>query len=397
MKKTLLLITSVFIAGLSFGQYGIVTNGGFENWTVNVLYENPNLWKTSNYNNNLSLVNATKDTDAQNGTYSIKLISNITGTDTADAYTILGDFGDNGPSNGFLYTTVVDTLKGWYKYSTQGTDSATLLAVMFNQDTVTEMMAILVAGTQSTWTEFAMPFNAGLVAPDSMLVAFASSNALNDYVENGSWIMVDNISFASSTVSSPPAIPNGDFESWTDISSEDADNWFSYNQLLAGNGGTPTIKTLDSQAGTYALETKTMQWGPSDTLRGVVTNGYFDNNGIQGGVSYTEMPTQFEGYYKYAPSGTDTAFVSITFFNAGVPVESQGIQIGGNVTTYTNFTLPVNLTNPPDTMQIVIWPGDNPGSVLKIDELQLTGGNVGIENLKYIPILQNQLLMLSLG
>jgi hypothetical protein len=46
---------------------------------------------------------------------------------------------------------------------------------------------------------------------------------------------------------------------------------------------------------------------------------------------------------------------------------------------YEPFALPISLAGTPDSMSLIIFSGDNPGSVLLIDNLSFVGGNVGLE------------------
>ena len=51
-------------------------------------------------------------------------------------------------------------------------------------------------GIASTWTRFAYPVGPTFTGTDSVNLAFASSNAFNEStIQDGSWLMVDNISF----------------------------------------------------------------------------------------------------------------------------------------------------------------------------------------------------------
>lgn len=381
MKKPLLLIVTLSTALFSFGQFGTVTNGAMENWSTNTLYENPDIWETGNWEAGLQQTTTLKSTDAQNGSFAARLESKVVGNDSLFGYVINGSF-DTMPDGGFAYTDVVDTLKGWYKYDLQGNDSATILMVMFNADTATEMIAQLITGTQSSWTQFAIPFNAGLVAPDSMLVAFASSNAFAETIEDGSYLMVDNLSFASSTVSNPAPIPNGDFENWSDVTAEDPDDWTTWNSLIAQYGAAVVEKTTDAHSGTYAAQITTLPWGP-DTLPGVLTNGTLSEFGIDGGVPYIYEPTSFHGYYKYQPQGTDTAFILIQFSENSNQVAGNNEVITTATSSYTQFNLPLSFSAQPDSMIITIWSGENPGSELKVDSLELTGGNVVVEEVLF--------------
>ena len=71
----------------------------------------------------------------------------------------------------------------------------------------------------------------------------------------------------------------------------------------------------------------------------------------------------------------------MTFFQAGVPIGMHNEYFTAQG-SYTTFNSALTITGIPDSINFLAYSGDNPGSVLKLDDLQFTGGNVGIsENL----------------
>jgi len=381
MKRTLLILVTVFVGYCSFGQLGSIVNGDFEDWTNNTLFEDPDIWLTGNYGWGTYVV-ATKSTDKVGGNYSLRLENIINGTDTAFGYALHGDVGQGGPGGGIPYSDIVDTLKGWYKYDIQTGDSANMMVEFkFGGNTVS-MDLIKFVGTQNTWTEFAYPINVGLAQPDSVMIAFVAGNAMGGYVLDGSWLMLDDVSFSSSVNNSPAAIPNGGFEAWSDIMVEDADDWSSFNPILYSQQAIPARKTADANSGVYAMELETMLINNGkDTINGMVSKGALDFWKQSNGIPYIWQPDTFMGYYKYAPVGIDTAYIYVQFtFNAN-PIEAQWIMVSGTVSTYTLFERSLNVAFVPDSMQVMLWAGSNPGSILKVDDLSLVGGNVGISTI----------------
>ena len=119
-----------------------------------------------------------------------------------------------------------------------------------------------------------------------------------------------------------------------------------------------------------------------DTIDGFITNGLLGEYGPEGGVPYTWQPDSLQGYYKYFPAGTDTASIFVEFTELGVPIESMGFGFFNTTSNYTHFSIPLNIPSVPDSVMIMIRAGDNPGSVLIIDDLVFdfpTGTN-DIEN-----------------
>ncbi|NQY09271.1 MAG: T9SS type A sorting domain-containing protein [Flavobacteriales bacterium] len=374
MKKILLFTIALISTQVSFAQFGELENGDMELWTNETLFENPDLWESGNYN--AGFVGTTKSMDAQSGDYSVLMETSVDGEDTSMAYVIQGDVDSQ---EGFAYTDLVDTLKGWYKYDFQPGDSGNMFMFMYKSGVMVEQLTKKMGGTQNTWAEFSCPFNALGVIPDSFLIAFASSDFLADTAVDGSWLMVDNLTFASSYISSPAEIPNGDFENWVAVETESPDDWWTYNYLLAGQGGLSVVKTTDSKAGMYAAEITTLGWGENDTVPGIMTNGTLDNGGVAGGVPYTHQPTNFNLSCKYFPSGIDTAFIAVQFYKDGAIIGYGGQYFLADG-AYTDFNMMLSVPVEPDTMLLTIWAGENPGSQFIVDEMTLTGGLVGIQN-----------------
>jgi hypothetical protein len=380
MKKTLLLSIAMIIGSVSFAQNGTITNGDFENWSTMTLYENTDVWNTGNrYDETGPLLSTLKSTDAQNGSFSARMESSIVGQDTTFGFVLLGDIGDFGPSAGYPYTTTADTIKGWYKYDIIPGDSATIIVSFFSGGVPT-MDLVTFTGTQNSWTEFVYPINSGLVVPDSVAIGFASSNAFANFALDGSWLMIDNISFASSIGSTDP-IPNGDFENWVDVDTEDPDSWTTYNAQLAQTGFATTTKTTDANSGNFAVQMETIGLGNEfggEPVPGIITNGNLGQQGPTGGVPYVAQPTMFSGFYKYTATPGDTGRVAVTFWDNGIPSAFVYREFHQTVATYTQFTDAVTVPTVPDSMNIFFWSGDSAGSTLILDDIQFSGGNVGV-------------------
>ena len=95
-------------------------------------------------------------------------------------------------------------------------------------------------------------------------------------------------------------------------------------------------------------------------------------------VPYNANPTELTGAYKYAPNANDQAFLQLTFFNSGSPIGFETETFNASA-VYQNFNLPITLLGTPDSMSLIVFSGDNPGSVLHLDDLAFTGGNVGLD------------------
>ncbi len=373
MKKILLNLSALLIAGTGFAQYGEVENGDFENWTTETLFESVDDWHTSD-REYPGLGTVEKSTDAQHQSFSINMNTILVNTDTAFGYAIYGDI-DN--ELGYPYSSPVDSLVFYAKYDMAGNDSLIAYVVQFVSGTQVPHLFKL-GGTQNTWTRYAMNMTSPM--QDSILIAFAGSDAFDYNGVPGSESWIDNIHFVHSS-STPAAIPNFSFEDWTPVTIEDPDTWESANFYAAALGEPANItKTTDVNGGMYAARLEVTETMDGDQIPGMLTNGSFGDFGPEGGVEYTAQPTTFSGYYKYTQVGMDQAFVSVTFWNGGGTIDQQGFAINTSSTAYTQFSIPVNVTAVPDSMRIVVFAGDSTGSVLYVDDLELSGGNVSTED-----------------
>jgi hypothetical protein len=232
-------------------------------------------------------------------------------------------------------------------------------------------------GTYNSWTSGLL--YVGNTAQDSLFFGFILGNPnYTNLPSPGAWALIDNIQFFSSSVTvTPPA--NYSFENWTSAYTEVPSSWHSTNELLSGVGIENANQTTDAYTGNYAVELSTILSG-SDTIGAVLSKGvidYFSPTPI-GSVPYAGSPTMFNGFYKYSPVNGAQSGIQVEFFEAGNTI--------GNIwepftaqSSFTEFNTPISLTGTPDSVLISTYSGQNPGSVLILDDLSFSGGNVGLD------------------
>jgi hypothetical protein len=122
MKKRVLFIA--FVGALSTLNAQTFPNGGFENWTSQVTYEDPQYWTGMNMMTMFGAEEtAIKSTQAHSGTYALKLITSISDIgndgemDTLPGILMLGtaDILNGTGTSGYAFTHRPDSLIGWYK------------------------------------------------------------------------------------------------------------------------------------------------------------------------------------------------------------------------------------------------------------------------------------------
>ena len=186
-------------------------------------------------------------------------------------------------------------------------------------------------------------------------------------------------------------IPNVGFETWTTFGSySDPNGWGTINQQVSQAcfcSGTASKATAaaDIHNGSMAIKLKTLNV-VLGTAPGIAATGTINTQtqNVDGGIPYTLRPDSITGWYKYAPSGTDTGsvFISLTKWNAAngsrdIVGEAKFIRTTA-MASYSRFAkaLVYSLSVAPDTMMVILLSssGGSPqvNSTMYIDDLGLT-------------------------
>ncbi len=170
-------------------------NGSFENWTPVDRYL-PAQWGVGGDT-------SYRTTDAHAGSYALELT-----TIQYDAMNVGPSFATNGtatlfqgPDGGRPYTLMNDTLRGWYKYTPNGVDSATIYISTTNNGNMVGG-AVLGLPPAASYTQFSVPFSS-FTQPDTMIVVFVSSYADVNMNNAGSILKVDDVYLTSSPLGTP--------------------------------------------------------------------------------------------------------------------------------------------------------------------------------------------------
>jgi len=206
------------------------------------------------------------------------------------------------------------------------------------------------------------------------------------------------IGFTAASAQQP--IPNGDLESWTlypgqgsfKSYEEPNDGWSSGNGAIhvAPNADPVCEKSTDAQSGIYSAKLTTRKiFG--QIASGSMYLGTFKLNlgnpreSARLGVPYTDRPVQFKGYYKYLPSGGDSAMIRATLRKwNGATSDTIGeakMLVPVMVESWTPFNLVFDYRSEeqPDTIEVVFaasaggefFRGDE-GSTLYIDNVSVS-------------------------
>lgn len=166
----------------------IFPDGDFETWT-NFNVENVNDWI------NYSLGEVTKTTDKYSGTYALKLVSKDDGTGYIEEAAVT--LGAPNQMPGMPFTKTVDTLTGYYKYVTTGTDMGGIdIMLTDGSGTPIGTGAALILQPLTNYGYFELPISAS--TPPAMLWVTISSSIASGTATDGSTLYIDNLRLKNS-------------------------------------------------------------------------------------------------------------------------------------------------------------------------------------------------------
>ena len=406
MKKyVFLFIISIIINNNVYNQY--VPNGGFENWTVVDLFDNPDDWHTGNIDalfsgDSIEELTAIKTEDSYSGDYALELVSVITNPpdeDTIFGYAICeGQVNGEGDSliyvGGFPVSGNPESLCGYFKYSIVDQDTAYILCAFKKDGVVLLEEYVQIFGEQASYAKIVFDLHADTlpVTIDTVVIAFACSDFNNPKAGNS--IIMDSLWLTGIT----DTIPNYDFEDWTFLSYEDPDEWQTTNffYLAFGNETLCATKSTDSYAGQYALKLENNVIEQMNMILSVATTSddVFD---IEPTIPIYFNPSSLQGYYKYISPESDSATIGVLLYGKD-EFELDYQMMEGTMLTesadYQLFEIPIDIPHGVTISHagIIIIPGKNnfmsdtsiAGSVLFIDELELIDPCEGMEAVNLI-------------
>lgn len=187
-------------------------NGGFEDWTTEFSYEDPNHWQTFNFLSLLAPANPLSafkaiGIDKHSGNYALKIktvfLNNKpsqikTGDSTGAVFTGKINYSPPSRTYGFPYTGRPENLEFWFKYAPVGTDAAGagIMLLKWNgsgHDTIATGSVALLATSTYTLSQAPLQYNStGL--PDTAIIVFTASND-STLARVGSTLFIDDVLF----------------------------------------------------------------------------------------------------------------------------------------------------------------------------------------------------------
>lgn len=205
------------------------------------------------------------------------------------------------------------------------------------------------------------------------------------------------IAFAGNQTMSQNPIPNPSFEMWTNDNSPNS--WYGLTLDLMIIQYHTLSKTTDAQAGAFAAKIETLSIPLLGSIPGIACLSPMNLNLLGGGLQFTTAgaaisvrPTKVLGYFKYNSVNGDTAMVAGIFTKWNTATNKRdtlgigGFMVNTVVGSYTPFQFTVNLSQTPDSMNILLISsaGYSPqaGSTLFIDNLSMEyTSTAGVESM----------------
>lgn len=226
MKKSYLLTIFLnIVCMLAFAQNPL-PNPGFENWTQNGNYYDPDNWNTLNPSTIvLGILTATRANppDVHSGSLAIKLQTKVVFGLTANGIASTGTIITTPPYGvvgGIPFSGRPDSIAGWFKYQPAGTDSgfAQFLSLDANNDTVGFVRWSAPNTNVTSYTRFSKAINYfSSNTPDTSQWILSSSRGTNPVV--GSLIYFDDLQLITNPVGIEQTIDDKSVQVYTNLDS----------------------------------------------------------------------------------------------------------------------------------------------------------------------------------
>jgi hypothetical protein len=218
MKKVFLL----FLVSFTFynAQAQTVPNGGFENWSNDYYFDEPNFGLTTNLQSFYltQAGNVQKTADAFAGNFAAKLTTVNNASDTLPGVVFIGTPNGNDILGGIPVSARPDSLVCYAKFNIQPNDTAAILVAFkkFGMPNAIGSASILFTGTQTTYQYYAAAISwvDTITVPDSLVGFFTSSSVNENPPIPGSELYLDDLGLVGAT-----GALSTDFETWNTIES----------------------------------------------------------------------------------------------------------------------------------------------------------------------------------
>ena len=169
------------------GASVLIPNNSFDNWNTASI-DNIVGWVTNG--------NVTRTTDSHTGTYAVQLVTIDWGNGSVEAsHMTNGQQSPQGYFGGIPYSSMNDTIIGYYKYAASGPDSASVGVSLFSNGNQIGGSGIYLPPA-ATFTYFEIPVNS-LSTPDTLRIDISSSKYPTSPSSVGSTLIIDDMALKS--------------------------------------------------------------------------------------------------------------------------------------------------------------------------------------------------------
>ncbi len=392
MKTKVLSIIILGLVLLSTVYSQNVPNGGFENWEMRFLYEEPVWWITGNQESFLGgEQTAVKTTDSYSGEYALRIETVTNAENTFFGYAFSngritdGELGDTLHFEGGIPVSAApDSLCGYFKFDMATNDTGLVLISFKSAGNIISQNFYQITGSQNDYTRLVFQIETMAETPDTALVAFTCSNPENP--QPGGWMQIDSVWFEGIA----DTIWNADFEYWEDYSYQEPVNWFTTNLFSYLFGGDmAATPTTDAHTGDFALRLEAVEsvipaegdLVPAVAGFAIPYEETFDFRESLPTFPVGYNPYMLTGFYKFEPMLNDTAMLFIGLIDDEDNIYETGTFLPA-ASTYQEFEVllsypaGVNITEASmvvNTSKYFMQTGEEGelGSVLYIDDLSL--------------------------
>ena len=263
-------------------------------------------------------------------------------------------------NGGFAYAARPDTLSGMFQYDILPGDTAYVCIEFKSAGQVLTQQFMPIYGSSQVFKKLSFPIHYNSAAiPDTLILAFLSSNVFANYPVIGSSLTIDELTFGASF----PPVPNGNFENWSSLTFHRLDGWsyqdfYDFGYYTSEDSGC-VYQYPEPFHGNYAMQLGTR------TVDGHILDGSGDvstqpqpNTGNGPDFALNHRPAMLTGYYRFFPQNGDTLNVGFFIYKNGAVVGTGNFRTNQLVSNYTYFSALCNYSGTtyivPDSASIEI-------------------------------------------
>lgn len=178
-------------------------------------------------------------------------------------------------------------------------------------------------------------------------------------------------------------IKNGAFENWLTYPYDEPLGWSTANSDGQSEYASVfTVTKVSDDASGFAVKLETKKVGTT-IIEAWMSSSEGDPMQGTGGFPFTQKPDKFTFRYKANIVGNDTNVVILIFKKNGSVFQMEGAQLPNSQSTFTTYTINLNLTQTPDSIIIAAaasnlleYHGVEAGTWFIIDKMQFEGTGI---------------------